>query len=69
MTHEVELPSEGFIRLSAVTRIFPVSKSSWWRGVKRGVYPRPYKIGPGTTCWDVKDIRELIERAKTSGIQ
>jgi hypothetical protein len=25
--------------------IIPVAKSTWWDGVKKGKYPKPYKIG------------------------
>lgn len=56
------LPPAGFMRLSAVLNVIPVSKSSWWRGVKSGIYPAAVKIGPSTTAWRVDDIRDLIER-------
>lgn len=39
----------------------PVSKSTWWAGVKTGRFPKPKKIGPRTTVWASADIRVLIE--------
>lgn len=39
---------------------FPVSKSTWWAGVKDGRYPKPVKLGPKITAWRVEDIKELI---------
>ena len=38
----------------------PVSKSTWWAGVKSGRFPKPVKLGPRTTAWRVEDIRSLI---------
>jgi predicted DNA-binding transcriptional regulator AlpA len=46
--------------LPQVLRVFPISKSSWWAGVKAGQYPKPVKLGPKTTAWRVEDIRALI---------
>jgi prophage regulatory protein len=41
--------------------IIPVSKSTWWAGVKSGLYPRPVKLGPKITVWKASEIRALIE--------
>ncbi|MEH6477403.1 MAG: AlpA family phage regulatory protein [Sneathiella sp.] len=54
------LPEVGFIRLPGILKIFPVSKSTWWAGVKEGKYPKPVKLGPKITAWRVNDIRKLI---------
>lgn len=54
------LPETGFVRLPTVLKIFPVSKSTWWAGVKEGLYPQPVKLGPKMTAWRVQDIRDLI---------
>jgi len=40
--------------------IIPVSKSTWWAGVKSGRFPQPVKLGPRITVWRVEDIRTLI---------
>jgi prophage regulatory protein len=65
-----ELPETGFLRLPHIigdpqatppipARI-PVSKSTWWAGVKAGRYPAPVKLGPRITAWRVEDVRALI---------
>ncbi len=59
-----QLPDTGFIRLSAVLKFIPVSRSSWWNGIKTGRYPKPVKLGPRTTAWRVSDIRALIDNNK-----
>jgi len=66
MAHHSGLPTTGFVRLSAILAPIgpiPVSKSTWWAGVKSGRYPKPVKLGPRITAWRVEDIRTLIEQA------
>lgn len=58
-------PETGFVRLSSILAPhgpIPVSKSTWWEGVKHGRYPQSVKLGPRITVWRVEDIRALIER-------
>ena len=40
----------------------PISRSSWWLGVKTGRFPRPLKIGPRTTVWYSADIDRLVNQ-------
>jgi prophage regulatory protein len=40
--------------------ILPISKSSWWAGVKEGKYPKPIKIGKNITVWRSDEIQALI---------
>ncbi len=62
-----QLPAEGFLRLKQIIgskgtpAIIPVSRSTWWAGVKEGRFPKPTKLGKRTTAWNVADIRRLIE--------
>ena len=53
-------PESKLIRLREVLRLVPVSKSTWWAGVKAGIYPQPIKLGPKITCWRLSDILSLI---------
>jgi len=69
------LPETGFLRLAeivgkpatktapAIPAIIPVSKSTWWAGVRSGRYPQPTRaLGERITAWRAEDIRALIER-------
>ena len=59
-----KFPETGFVRLVTIIAPngpIPVSKSTWWAGVKSGRYPRPVKLGPRITAWRVEDIRSLIQ--------
>jgi len=59
------LPETGYVRLSTILAIIPISKSSWWMGIKAGKYPSGYKLGR-CTMWKVEDIQELIARISDS---
>jgi hypothetical protein len=64
------LPETGLVRLPQIIGnpkadppippVIPVSKSTWWAGVKNGRFPKPVKLGPRTTAWRVEDIRQLV---------
>lgn len=68
------LSSVGYLRLTQIignprvhppiTAIIPVSKSTWWEGVRSGRYPKPVKLGPRITAWHAEDIRALVERLR-----
>lgn len=80
MTNTSSLPATGFLRLpqivgrradperniTALPGLFPVSRSTWWAGVRSGRYPQPVKLGERCTAWRAEDIRELIERAAST---
>ena len=66
------LPVTGFVRLPQIIGdkkaeppippIIPVSKSTWWAGVRNGRYPAAVKtLGPRITAWRVEDIKDLIK--------
>lgn len=66
-----DFPHTGYLRLPhiigdrkaepPIPPIIPVSKSTWWAGVKSGRFPKPVKLGPRTTAWRAEDICKLIE--------
>ena len=69
------LPETGFPRLSQIIGnpntdppippIIPISKSTWWAGVKSGRYPQPVRtLGTRLTAWRVEDIRLLIDASQ-----
>ena len=50
------------LRLHQVLQRIPISKSSWWEGVKNGKFPRPIKFGSRTSLWREDEIEELIDK-------
>lgn len=72
------LPENGFLRLSQIIGckrkgeqpIIPVSKATWWAGVKSGRFPKPTKaLGQRITAWKISDIRKLVESLGNAEVQ
>ncbi len=51
-----------FLRLPQVLEIIPVSKSTWWSGIRDGRFPKPVKLSVRTSAWLQSDIDELCDR-------
>ena len=73
------LPETGYLRLHqiigrparngrpAIPAIIPVSRSTWWEGVKSGRYPQPVRcLGQRITAWRVEDVLNLISATGTT---
>ncbi len=56
----VTIPQTGFVRLPQILAVFPVSRSSWWAGVKVGRYPASVKLSANCTAWKAEDIHALL---------
>jgi prophage regulatory protein len=65
MQNSVVLPQTGFLRLPTVLALYPVSRSTWYAGIKAGRFPKPVKLGPQTSAWRVEDVRALLESVST----
>jgi len=68
-----QLPETGYLRINQIIgnpkanppipAIIPVSKSTWWAGVKSGRYPQPVRtLGLRITAWSIESIRDLIKQ-------
>ena len=57
------LPDDAIIRLPDVLRLYPVSKSHWWQGVKESKYPAPIHLGVRARGWRLGDILALTEKS------
>ncbi len=58
----VSLPETGFVRLATILEHLPISRSTWWKGVREGRFPQSVKLGPRMTAWRAADIRDLLKR-------
>ncbi|HIF59993.1 MAG TPA: AlpA family phage regulatory protein [Rhodospirillales bacterium] len=53
------LPEDAVIRLPDVLRLYPVSKSTWWEGVRVGKYPKPISLGLRARGWRLGAVLDL----------
>lgn len=57
------LPESAIIRLPDVLRLYPISKSAWWQGVKEKRLPAPIHLGVRARGWRLGDILALTEKS------
>jgi len=61
------IPQTGFVKIPQILAVIPVSRSTWWAGVKSGRFPAPKKLGANTTVWKAEDIHALIKQVAEKG--
>ncbi|WP_213226733.1 AlpA family transcriptional regulator [Caballeronia sp. NK8] len=50
------------LRLPEVLARIPVSRATWYAGVKSGRYPKPVSLGPRCVAWKASEIQQLVTR-------
>ncbi|WP_144373263.1 helix-turn-helix transcriptional regulator [Vogesella urethralis] len=58
--------TDSFLRLPEVLAIIPVSRATWYDGIKKGRFPAPVKLGPRVSLWRRSDIELLIASLSTN---
>ena len=59
---DIEETHSGFLRIKAVLAKIPVSRATWYSGVKSGKYPKPIRMSEGIVVWRVEDIDALCNQ-------
>lgn len=55
-----QLPDSAYVRLPTVCALYACSPASVWRGVKNFRIPKPRKLSPRTTCWNVGELKAAL---------
>lgn len=63
-----QLPDLAQVRLPVVQALYACSPASVWRGVKDGRIPKPRKLSPRTTCWNVGELRAALAITGKQGV-
>lgn len=58
------MQNDKILRLAQVLERYPVSKSSWYDGIRSGRYPRPLRISERLSGWSASVIDALIAEQK-----
>lgn len=61
LTNFDQLPNSANIRLPIVCGLYGCSPATVWRHVKTGIIPKPRKITPRTTAWNVGELRDSLK--------
>ena len=59
--------SQKLYRITQVIEVIPVSKTTWWNGVRDGRFPKPIRNGR-MTFWKSEDIESFIDTLPTVGL-
>lgn len=58
----MDIPEFGFLRLNDVLKIIPVSKTTWYNGVRSGRFPKSMRLSENIVVWRVEDIKNLVRQ-------
>ncbi|OUL72157.1 helix-turn-helix transcriptional regulator [Paraburkholderia hospita] len=64
MQHQDDL----LLRLPEVLARIPVSRATWYAGVKSGRYPKPVSLGPRCVAWKASDIQQLVSQGVSDAL-
>ena len=53
---------DSLLRLPEVLALVPVSRATWYAGVKSGRYPRAVTLGPRCVAWRASEIQRLVSQ-------
>lgn len=51
---------DSLLRLPEVLKLVPVSRSSWYAGVKEGIYPKQVAIGRRSVGWRSSEVQKVV---------
>lgn len=70
MTHTSTAKKQAvyLIRIDEVLKRLPVSRASFYAGIKTGLYPKPLRIGKRSVAWREHDIEGLLDSFKASSL-
>ncbi|WP_430543507.1 helix-turn-helix transcriptional regulator [Stenotrophomonas acidaminiphila] len=60
--------NDSFVRLPEVLRALGISRSTFYRGIKLGIYPRPTMLSIRLVGYRRKTLRDLMDRLDSMGI-
>jgi hypothetical protein len=49
-------------RKRGIPGIIPMSRASWYQGIKNGRFPKPVKLSEKSSAWRSEDIDALVKR-------
>ena len=58
--------TDSFLRLKEVLRITGLSRTSLYRYIDAGRFPRQVQVGPQVVAWSAADVARWVEERKVS---
>jgi prophage regulatory protein len=60
-----EKPTDALVRIGKIVGpngLIPVSRSSFYQGIRDGIYPKPVRLGKRTSAWRMSELMLVIQR-------
>lgn len=61
-TPKYTMPHDGYVRLPAVLAFLSISKTTFYTGIREGLFPAPIKLTKRTSVWSALEIRQLADK-------
>jgi len=55
------MPNDGYVRLPAILAFLSISKTTFYSGIRSGIFPKPLKLSKRTSVWRALDIRQIVD--------
>lgn len=56
------IPLGRLLRLPEVLSIMAIGRSTWYDGIREGVYPSPVRVSARRVAWPEEKIRDLVRQ-------
>lgn len=56
-----------YLREKELLRVIPISKSTLWRKVALGTFPKPIKLSEKITVWKTDDVEDWFSQQEFGG--
>lgn len=53
--------NDRLLRLHQVLELIPISRASFYAGIRKGIYPRPLRLGGRSVAWRLSSILAIVE--------
>jgi predicted DNA-binding transcriptional regulator AlpA len=60
-----EKASDALVRIGRIVGpngLIPVSRTSFYQGIRDGIYPKAVRLGKRTSVWRMSELMRVIER-------
>lgn len=61
------LPGDAYVRLAVLLSLYGYSRATLYRNIKKGIVPKPDRIGERISGWRVAAVRESLQRLRQQG--
>jgi predicted DNA-binding transcriptional regulator AlpA len=61
------LPAAAHVKVPVVAALYGIGPASVWRWSKSGHLPKPVKLGPQATAWNVGELRAHLAARRAEG--